>query len=196
MIATGSYDGTVRLWDTQTGKEVSHFEGGLGTIKCLAFTPEADELISGGTDKVLTLWNVKSGKKIRTFTGHTAEVDTVSISDDGSRVISAGRDTSVRTWDIDSGEELKCMTGHTNWVIKVRFISVDKAISGSLDKTLRVWDVDEGQQDKILNLQHFGMWSLGISELVLLPIHLYPRSCQTPDIALSAVKRALITQLV
>ncbi len=57
------------------------------------------------------------------------------------------------------------MTGHTNWVIKVRFISVDKAISGSLDKTLRVWDVDEGQQDKILNLQHFGMWSLGISEL-------------------------------
>ncbi|MCC7529569.1 MAG: WD40 repeat domain-containing protein [Candidatus Melainabacteria bacterium] len=165
LIASGGYDGTVRLWDSQTGKEVCRLEGNLGTIKCLAFTPEAEEIITGGTDKILTLWNVKSGKKVRTFTGHCAEVATVAVSDDGKRVISGGRDTTVRTWDIDSGDELKCMTGHTNWVIKVRFISVDKAMSGSLDKTLRIWDVDEGQVDKILNLQHFGMWSLGISEL-------------------------------
>lgn len=164
LIASGGYDGTVRLWDSQTGKEISRLEGNLGTIKCLAFTPEADEIITGGTDKILTLWNVKSGKKVRTFTGHSGEVATVAVSDDGSRIISGGRDTTVRTWDIDSGDELKCMTGHTNWVIKVRFISVDKAMSGSLDKTLRIWDVDEGQVDKILNLQHFGMWSLGISE--------------------------------
>lgn|GEM_PF-5642423 len=165
LIASGSYDGTVRIWDSQTGKEVNRLEGNLGTVKCLAFTPDADEIISGGTDKLLTLWNVKSGKKLRTFTGHSAEVATVAISDDGSRVVSAGRDTTVRTWDIDSGEELKSMTGHTNWVVKTRFISVDKVISGSLDKTFRIWDVDEGREERIFNLQHFGMWSLGFSEL-------------------------------
>ncbi|MBX9952058.1 MAG: hypothetical protein K2Y39_22990 [Candidatus Obscuribacterales bacterium] len=164
LIASGGYDGTVRIWDTQTGKEVMKLEGNLGTVKCLAFTPEADEIISGGTDKLLTLWNVKTGKKLRTFSGHSAEIATVSISDDGSRVVSAGRDTTVRTWDIDSGEELKTMTGHTNWVVKTRFISVDKVISGSLDKTFRIWDVDEGREDRIFNLQHFGMWSLGFSE--------------------------------
>ncbi|MFZ0062544.1 MAG: caspase family protein, partial [Pyrinomonadaceae bacterium] len=64
LVATGSFDSTMRLWDTSTGKEVRTFTGHLAAVLAIAFTADGRRLVSGSTDGTIRFWDIASGREL------------------------------------------------------------------------------------------------------------------------------------
>ena len=61
LVASGSFDQTVRLWDTMTGAEQRVFKGHLGWVRTIAFSPDGNFIASGSNDQTIRLWDVITG---------------------------------------------------------------------------------------------------------------------------------------
>jgi len=147
---SGSYNGTLRLWDIESGKTIQIFEGHTYPVICVAITPDGKHFISGSRDETLRLWDIGSGKTIQIFEGHTHWVKCVAITPDGKHFISGSDDKTLRLWDIESGKTIQIFEGHTDYVECVAITPDGKHfISGSRDKTLRLWDIESGKTIQI-----------------------------------------------
>jgi len=147
---SGSYDGTLALWDVESGKRIRAFGGVLAGATSLCLSPDGKQVISGSDDKTLSLWDVETGKRIRTFKGHSDDVRSVCFSPDGKRVISGSADKTLALWDVESGNRIHAFAGRSG-VTSVCFSPDGKrVISGAYDDTLSLWDVETGRQIRTL----------------------------------------------
>ena len=145
-IASGSDDGTVRLWDATAGQTVQIIEVHKGGVRCVAFSPDGNRIASGGDDGKLRLWDAATGQPLRTTEGHEGGVRSVAFSPDGRHIASGGHDGALRLWDASTGQPLRTMEGNKGWVSCVAFSPDGRYItSGGGDGTLRLWDTATGQ---------------------------------------------------
>ena len=146
ILASGSYDGTIRLWDADTGQLKNTLKGHTEGVGPVAFSPDGDILASGSHDATVRLWDVSSGQLKNTLEGHTEAVLSVAFSPDGDILASGNHDATVRLWDVSSGQLKNTLEGHTEIVLSVAFSpDGDILASGSHDATVRLWDVSSGQ---------------------------------------------------
>jgi eukaryotic-like serine/threonine-protein kinase len=163
LLATGGYDGTVRLWDTTTG-QTSHtltfgtsLLGGVAVSSLLggvAFSP-GGTLLAIGIDKTVRLWDTTTGRTIRTLTGHTDFVLAVAFSPDGT-LATGSRDKTARLWETTTGQAIRTLADHTSSVYGVGFspdgtlLATRGVYAGSSDKTVWLWDTATGQAIRTL----------------------------------------------
>ncbi|MDT8381107.1 MAG: WD40 repeat domain-containing protein [Brevefilum sp.] len=142
VLASGSWDGAVRLWDVNSGGPLRMLEGHTDYVTSVAFSPDGAVLASGSLDGTVRLWDVNSGGQLRMPEGHTDYLTSVAFSPDGAVLASGSLDGTVRLWEVNSGGLLRTLEGHTYYVTSVAF-SPDGAVlaSGSLDGTVRLWGV-------------------------------------------------------
>jgi WD40 repeat protein len=105
-IASGSRDGTVRIWDTQTGGQLALFEGHTETVSSVVFSPDGTRIASGSSDKTVRIWDTQTGKQLALLKGHTDTVWSVVFSPHGTRITSGSFDKTVRIWDTQTGGQL------------------------------------------------------------------------------------------
>jgi hypothetical protein len=150
VIAT-SYDGSLRLWDTRTGKELRRLDGHLGKVWAVAYHPDGRHVVSGGFDGSVRLWDLATARESKRFAGHTDYVRAVAVSVDGKQILSSGDDRLLRLWDVADGKEIRAIPGHDHFVWGVALSRDGKhALSASLDRTARLWDVNTGAELKKL----------------------------------------------
>ena len=139
-LASGSADGTIRLWDA-TGQSLNTLEGHTDGVWGVAFSLDGT-LASGSADGTIRLWDA-TGQPLNTLKGHTSEVQSVAFSLDGT-LASGSVDGTIRLWDVTTGQLKQTLEGHMSEVWSVAF-SQDGSIlaSGSLDGTILLWDVSE-----------------------------------------------------
>jgi len=154
LLASGSQDDTVILWDVSSGQEVRTLKD-THAVSSVAFSPDGKLLASGSRDDTVMLWDVASGQEVRTLTGHTDTVTSVAFSPDGKLLASGSQDDTVMLWDVASGQEVRTLTGHTDHVTSVAFSPDGKLLaSGSQDDTVILWDVASGQEVRTLLTGH------------------------------------------
>ena len=100
MLASGSSDKTVKLWDVASGRELRTLSGHTDDVISVAFSPDGKVLASGSRDNTIKLWDVASGRELRTLSGHTNTVLSVAFSPDGKLLASGSWTTpsSSGTW--------------------------------------------------------------------------------------------------
>eukprot|EP00656_Telonema_subtile_P051437 TRINITY_DN6915_c0_g1_i3.p1 TRINITY_DN6915_c0_g1~~TRINITY_DN6915_c0_g1_i3.p1 ORF type:complete len:568 (+),score=118.45 TRINITY_DN6915_c0_g1_i3:131-1834(+) len=99
LAFSGSYDKTVRVWDTATARELCAFSGShRGPVLDLAYAQ--DLVISGGRDGLAVLWDVASGTCSRKLRGHQGHVTAVASFGEGQSVfLSGAQDGQLKVWD-------------------------------------------------------------------------------------------------
>ncbi|MEJ7638653.1 MAG: hypothetical protein WKF75_11920 [Singulisphaera sp.] len=113
-LASGGVDGTVRLWDTATRREVLTLRARpLRAVVGVAFRPDGQHLASGCGDGTARVWDPATGKEILTLRGHEGAVTGVAYSRDGRRLATAGRDGTARM-DTTTGQELNSFPGQVD----------------------------------------------------------------------------------
>ena len=140
-VVTGGLDGSVCVWDVDSGETVSVLEGHTSSVESVAVSVDGSRVVTGGLDGSVRVWDVDSGETVSVLEGHTSSARSVAVSVDGSRVVTGGWDGSVRVWDVDSGETVSVLEGHTSSARSVA-VSVDgsRVVTGGKDGSVRVWD--------------------------------------------------------
>ncbi|MGI8631305.1 MAG: pentapeptide repeat-containing protein [Solirubrobacterales bacterium] len=116
-LASGGLDGTVRVWDAASGRELASLAGHGSGVRSVAWSPDGDRLASGGIDGTVRVWDAASGRELAALAGHGDWVQSVAWSPDGHRLASGG-DGTVRVWDAGSGTiMLERHTSETGWAV-------------------------------------------------------------------------------
>ena len=145
FIGSGSWDGTVRIWEAHTGEEtMSPLQSTDGTVWSVAFAPDSHSLAAGTEGGVVHLCSLQKGGAGRRLSGHTGSVWSVSFSP-GGLLASASADRSVRLWHVETGDQVRILERHTGEVRAVVFSPNGEIMaSGSDDSTIRLWHVATG----------------------------------------------------
>lgn len=98
LLATGSADKLVRLWELPAGKEKGQFEGHTGHVLAVAFNEDATRLASGGSDKELKVWDVPTKQKVIAIATHTFPITGLAWTPDGKTLVSSSEDGVARTF--------------------------------------------------------------------------------------------------
>lgn len=111
IVATGSQDETVRLWDVATGYELRTLRGHTSYVSAVAFSPDGKLVCAGGREGELKVWNAETGELVHDLVGHSWVMNQVSFSADGKRIVSGAADGRVIVWSVKTGEELTGIEG-------------------------------------------------------------------------------------
>jgi len=151
LLASGSADGTVRIWDMRTGEEaMAPLRNGDVAVWAVAFASNGKSLVSGTDGGVVCVWNVLAAHiSVTHLRGHTGPVLSVAISPTGSHIASGSRDTTVRLWDVETNQQPVILDGHSGAVHALAF-SPDSLLlaSGAEDQTMRFWETSTGKPRK------------------------------------------------
>ena len=144
IVVSGSKDGTIRVWDMDTGFTLRTIEAhSVNGINALAITPNGKLAASAGGDGLVCFWDLESGLCLGTMVGHSGEVFGVALTADGRYAVSGGEDGTVRVWDVINGQLQKILVGHFGPVSDVDICPDGRiAVSGSWDCSIRIWDIN------------------------------------------------------
>ncbi|KAG7174648.1 Notchless protein 1-like [Homarus americanus] len=98
IIASASFDKSIRLWNGFTGKFIAVLRGHVNGVYQIAWSADSRLLVSGSKDSTLKVWNMSTKKIEMDLPGHADEVFTVDWSPDGQRVVSGGKDKILKIW--------------------------------------------------------------------------------------------------
>ncbi len=151
MLASGSNDKTVRLWDAQTGDLKQTLTGYSDYVHSVAFSPDGKTLAGASADKTIRLWDVRSGQAKYTLGEHTGIVFAVAFSPDGKTLASGSGDSTIKLWDAQRGKYRQTLYEHKDYVRAVVFSPDGKTLaSAGDDKTVKLWDVQSGKVKQTL----------------------------------------------
>src|SRR5262249_18752678 len=135
LLATGSQDRTVALWDPVTGRAAGRLQGHAGPVLAVAFSPDGTRVASVGEDeKVVRLWNHKRAVETRTLAGEKSPFACLAFSPDG-RTLAAGESVdsfttpggaraahgAVRLWRLADRKEIRQFRAGAGRVSAVAF---------------------------------------------------------------------------
>ncbi|KIO30755.1 hypothetical protein M407DRAFT_68940, partial [Tulasnella calospora MUT 4182] len=176
IVASGSNDGTIQLWEPQTGMAVGEpIMGHSNSVRTLCFSPDGKVLASGSVDKTIRLWDPHTRAAVcEPLTAHDGSFNSVCFSPDGTILASGSDDTIIRFWDPHTGAAVgEPLTSHRGSVTSLCFSPDGKLLaSGSNDRTIRLWDTQTGA---------------AVGELVTSKIYWVNSVCFSPDGKILAV---------
>ncbi len=161
FIASGSTDGTARVWSVAGGLELhrfSHPRGQRGiAVRSVSFSPDGSRLLTVAGDRYARVFDLRRGEQALVLDNGML-VQSASFSHDGKLVAVGGSDRVVRMWNAESGKPGRTLTS-TGPISHVVFSPDDSMIAsvGIVDTTAHVWRVADGDAIAIIGFHRSGI---------------------------------------
>ncbi len=153
MLASASYDFTIKLWDLATNRQLRTLSGHAGAVRSVAFAPGGGALASGSEDGTVRIWDIRRAKELHILKSPiVGSVKAVAFRPDGKTLASAGNG-GITLWDVARATPLRTFRSRYDvWSIA---FSPDGRILASEDKDLEVtlWNVETGTVLRTLKQQ-------------------------------------------
>ncbi|CAI5724919.1 unnamed protein product [Peronospora destructor] len=154
LVATGSHDESVRLWDVRSGRTVAIVNAHQEPVVSVQFHPtDGSLLVTAGYDGFVRVWDVASRQCMRSIiTEPAAPVGSATFTPNGRYVLSSILDGTVRLWDYMRDIYVRSYRGHMNSKFSMQCAFLEQqwnkqpvVACGSEDNRIFMWDV--GMQD-------------------------------------------------
>ena len=148
-VLSGSWDGTLRLWDLKKGNTIKRFVSHTRDVLSVAFSPDNRQIASGGRDTNLKIWNTVGECKFTVEQGaHTDWVSSVKFYQDAKTpiVVSASWDKTIKVWDNQTMTLKHTFVGHTAQINSLSMVPKTSFLaSGGKDGLVIIWDLVQGK---------------------------------------------------
>ncbi|KQK14814.2 hypothetical protein BRADI_1g18750v3 [Brachypodium distachyon] len=150
LVACGSMDGQINVWNTATQTLQGTLEGSSGSgFEWLKWHPRGHLIIAGSEDCNVWMWNADHNAFLNTFAGHSSTVTCGDFTPDGKVICSGSDDASLRIWDPKSAQSRHVVRGHgyhTQGLTCLAITSDSQSIvSGSMDSSVHIVNINTGQ---------------------------------------------------
>jgi WD40 repeat protein len=148
-FASARGDGTIGLYDVNTGEEIQSLHGHTDYVFSVTFHPDGIHLASASKDRTVRVWDLRTGKEVFHCDGHRGDylgaAYGVAFSPDGERLAAGGEKGMVSIWNVSDGQKLLDLPGHEQMAMCVAFSPDGRLLaSGTREGFLRIWDPRTG----------------------------------------------------
>ena len=145
LLASGSYDNTIKIWRVADAELVATLEGHTDQVFRVAFSPDGTSLASCGGDSQTIVWQFDGWTRQRTLTGHGDPMIDVTFSEDGTKLATAG--SHIQLW---RDETEVWATPHSDLYFTVAFSPNQKQLACGTRNLIHFFDVSDGRLVKEL----------------------------------------------
>lgn len=156
ILASGSDDRTIRLWDVDKWTTSRTLKGNGRNITSVGFSFDGKRIFGGTTTDegflgMVIEWEVSSGRELQKLPGHTRRVNCLAVSPDNKTLATGSIDCTIKLRDLTTGDVQFTLDGHTDVVDALAFSPDGEIVlSASRDRTLRLWAAKNGKSIAIL----------------------------------------------
>jgi len=154
-LASAAADGTIRLWDTSTGKAGRKLEANWNTVHAVAFSPNG-KLLASDTNHLVRLWDPVSARVHETIKGHKDGVNAIAFRPDGVWMAAGAYDNAIGLWDIRSGGFVRRLYREGLPGSTIAFSPDGKLLAANTARKILLWDVESGEVAKELGEREWG----------------------------------------
>ncbi|KAI9222370.1 hypothetical protein BC828DRAFT_378633 [Blastocladiella britannica] len=159
IVCSGSYDGSVRVWDVVTGRCMYQLLGHTSKVYSIVFDGES-RCWSGSMDATVRCWDLRTGECVAVLEGHSSLVGLLELTP--RTLVSAAADATLRVWDTRDNSLVHVLQGHANAITCFQF-DAHKVVSGS-EGAIKMWDPRTGRHVRDLVTGIVNVWRLQINE--------------------------------
>ncbi|KAF7432578.1 hypothetical protein PC9H_004520 [Pleurotus ostreatus] len=143
-LLTGLYNGTVNIYNHETGALIKTFEVAEVPVRCVKFIARKNWFVAGSDDFQLRVFNYNTHEKVTTFEAHPDYIRCLAVHPSASIVITGSDDMTIKAWDWEKGwKNIQIYEGHTHYIMNLAFNPKDTNTfaSACLDRTVKMWSI-------------------------------------------------------
>ncbi|KAF9477857.1 coatomer protein [Pholiota conissans] len=147
-LLTGLYNGTVNIYNHETGAIVKTFEVAEVPVRCVKFIARKNWFVAGSDDFQLRVFNYNTHEKVASFEAHPDYIRCLTVHPTASIVLTGSDDMTIKAWDWDKGwKNIQTYEGHTHYIMNLAFNPKDSNtfVSACLDRTVKMWSLGSSQ---------------------------------------------------
>src|SRR5919199_425449 len=157
ILASGSDDKTIKIWQLATGQELCTLRGHSKAVCAIAISPDGEILASGSEDKTIKLWQLSKGMQIGTltlgnwFSKDSGCVYSVAMSPQEQMLASLDNSGTVKLWNLKTGQEIRRLQGDTSWINAIAISPTGQTLVTASGDSIQLWNLRTGRQFRILS---------------------------------------------
>ncbi|KAF8627949.1 hypothetical protein AX17_006102 [Amanita inopinata Kibby_2008] len=143
-LLTGLYNGTVNIYNRDTGALIKSFEVADVPVRCVKFIARKNWFVAGSDDFQLRIFNYNTHEKVAAFEAHPDYIRCLAVHPTASVVLTGSDDMTIKAWDWDKGwRNIQIYEGHTHYIMALAFNPKDANTfaSACLDRTVKMWSL-------------------------------------------------------